>query len=226
MPLPQPIFTLLRGALVTGLGLVMAGCASLSTTPPENYDLSGVWQLNNALSDSPALAGLNRKQQASRGGRGKAQGRPTGSRPGGGGGRGGGGRGGGSNGGGKNKQGGAPGSGAQAPVRGGTVQIMSLQATTIEIEQSVESMGMEFDGTHYRDVSWGERKRGELTVDSGWKDGDLIINSKGGRMPVVERYVLSNNGTRLTIYIELDGGRDDLSFKRVYEKTAVTASSE
>lgn len=179
------------------LFLLLTGCASLSTTPPDNYALSGQWQLNAALSDSPSLAGLSRVQQGNRrppgsenGGRSGPQGRNSASGPG------------------------------RGAARGAQTRVASLEAKVIKIEQSFESMGMEFDGGSYRDVSWGKRKRGELTVETGWQERDLIINTTGGRMPTSERYVLSDNFDRLTVYIELNGGRNDLKFKRVFDKVA------
>lgn len=189
------------------------GCSSLSPVPPENFDLSGDWQLNTALSDSPSLANLNRsggrkgRQGARRdGGGGQGRGAPP--------------SGGGRQGGGRGRPSSQPGDapGGTSARSGGRVRLGVLRSSTISIEQSHESMGMEFDNGVYRDVSWGTRVRGELTVETGWNEQELVIESRGGRMPVVERYAISDDGQRLRVVVELNGGRDDLKFLRIYEK--------
>lgn len=187
------------------LSWVAAGCANLSLVPPDQYNLTGQWQLNAAISDSPSLAGLFKSRQGAGGQRSRPQGGGRAGPPPDGGKAGGRGRGG-------QNPGGAMGVGARQP------KIPSLQAKQIDIEQNVESMGLKFDGVNYTDVSWGKRKRGELTITSGWKDRDLIVKTAGGRIAIEERYVLSLDGQRLTLFVDLDGGRDDLSFKRVFEK--------
>jgi|GEM_PF-6879178 len=61
---------------------------------------------------------------------------------------------------------------------------------------------MAFDSAPYRDVSWGQRIRGEETINAGWQERDLVIQTNGGRLPVLERY----------------GGRDNQRYTRVFEK--------
>lgn len=191
-----------------------AGCAGLSLVPPDDYNLAGQWQLNAAISDSPSLAGLFKARQGAGGQRARPQGGGRAGPPPGGGRDGG--KGGGQGRGGKNS-GGVMGMG----MGPGRPKVPSLEAKQIDIELDVESMGIKFDGANYADVSWGKRKRGELTITSGWKERDLIVKTMGGRVALEERYVLSSDGQRLTLFIELDGGRDDLSFKRVFEKVPV-----
>lgn len=77
---------------------------------------------------------------------------------------------------------------------------------------------MDFDGSGYRDVSWGQRNRGEETINAGWQEGDLVIQTKGGRRAILERYTLSEDGNRLTVVVKLDGNRQKQSFRRVFEK--------
>lgn len=77
---------------------------------------------------------------------------------------------------------------------------------------------MAFDSAPYRDVSWGQRIRGEETINAGWQERDLVIQTNGGRLPVLERYTLSDDGGRLTVVVELNGGRDNQRYTRVFEK--------
>ncbi len=208
-----------RYCLTAMLSTFVYGCASLSTVPPEQFDLSGDWQLNTALSDSPALG--------SRTAAGSARSRPGGNRGAGGQNRGGARQG--------RKRQGREGQGRNGAKRQGAggrgrlsdnqVTVNALQSNTIAIEQSEESMGMRFDRGVYRDVSWGERVRGNLKVITGWEERVLVIKSKGDRTRVVERYSLSDDGQRLRVSIELDGGRKDMTFLRIFDRTSPAATS-
>lgn len=194
----------------------LCGCAGidLDETPPQNFDMSGAWQLNFALSDSPSLAGIARgKARGQAGGRPQRQGRGA---PPGGGGQGRGQR--------RRQGGGQPGGqrGQNQSNRSGRgtggYRVAILEHDEVVIQQDYESMGMSFDRAPYRDVSWGKRVRGEETINAGWQDRELVIQTKGGRVPIVERYSLSEDGNRLTVLVELNRGRNDLTFKRVFEK--------
>jgi len=192
--------------------VLLIGCSSLSTEPPVNYNLTGHWKLNNALSDSPNLASLGRgagrrnpgagNRSRGEGGRGQGRGPQGGGRTGG-------------------RQRGGVGTGTQIPV---VVQV--LAATEMNIEQNDDSMGVDYKSGIYRDVGWGERKRGQLVVTSGWKEDDLVIETKGGRSPIEEIYVLSDDGARLTVLVELDGGKNDMVFTRVFDKQEAPRGSE
>ena len=86
-------------------------------------------------------------------------------------------------------------------------------------------MGLTYDGTNYKDVSWGERKRGYLTVNAGWDKADLVVKTEGGRWPIEETYTLSEDGNRLRIVVELDGGKNNRTFTRVYDKQPAASAS-
>ena len=86
-------------------------------------------------------------------------------------------------------------------------------------------MGIEYDGANYKDVSWGERKRGILTVEAGWDNADLVVKTTGGRKPIKETYSLSEDGSRLRVILEIDGGKDNNTYTRVYDKQPAAPSS-
>ncbi|MFT6432334.1 MAG: hypothetical protein ACJAVI_000369 [Candidatus Azotimanducaceae bacterium] len=191
----------------------LMGCSSLATEPPPNYSLTGDWQLNNALSDSPNLAAI-----------GKGSGQRKRSTRGQGGGHGGGEKGRGQ---GRGQRGGSNGGGPPSGIAGRSnqapVSIQVLIANEMSIEQNDESMGIEYNGSNYRDVSWGERKRGQLNIETGWKENNLVIKTEGGPLPIEETYILSEDGSRLTVIIELEGGKDDKTFTRVFDKVTAKA---
>jgi len=190
------------------------GCAGLDLdeVPPADVDLSGSWQLNSALSDSPSLAAITRDrgqgqsgdrsqrtQRGQRPQRGQGQQRGQGRQPG-------------------QRQSAGGRQRSRPPGAGGGYGVALLERDTLVIQQDYESLGMSIDGVPYRDVSWGQRIRGEETINAGWQGDELLITTKGGKVPVVERYRLSAGGDRLTVIVEFGGGRDDLLFTRVFEK--------
>jgi hypothetical protein len=212
----------------------LIGCSSLATEPPLNYNLTGEWQLNAALSDSPNLTALGKKtdqqKRGARGQRGGEKGQGRGQRRGE---KGGGEKGGGEKGGGGK---GSAGNGSGPPSGGGgrgsqaAFSVAVLFAKDMSIEQNFESMGVEYNATkymdmNYRDVSWGERKRGLLTIETGWEEGNLIIKTEGSRLPIEETYILSEDSSRLTVIIELDGGKDGMTFTRVFENVSAKADA-
>ena len=184
--------------------LSVGGCSAidLDQQPPQGFDLSGTWQLNSVLSDPPSSAGVARRPAGGNAGarppnqgQGRRQGRGR-----------------------ATKQRGQAGGPAGSNRRGGGPRLPILKHTRVAIQQDYESLGMDFDGSGYRDVSWGQRNRGEETINAGWQEGDLVIQTKGGRRAILERYTLSEDGNRLTVVVKLDGNRQKQSFRRVFEK--------
>jgi hypothetical protein len=95
-----------------------------------------------------------------------------------------------------------------------------LVARKLSIEQDVRSMGIEFEHGSYRDVTWGERKRGIWWVRAGWHEGDLHIYSDASDTSAVEVYRLLDDGQRLLIDIEVQAGSGTQRFNRVFVREA------
>lgn len=93
-----------------------------------------------------------------------------------------------------------------------------LVSEEMTIEQDARSMGIEYEGGGYRDVTWGERRRGVWEVRAGWHEGDLHIYSKAPDTSAVEVWHLSNDGEQLDIDIRVKGPRDQ-SFRRVFRRS-------
>ena len=56
-------------------------------------------------------------------------------------------------------------------------------------------------------------------MDAGWNNDDqLVIETKGGRFAVEEVLSISSDKSRLVVLVELNGGKDNMVFKRVYER--------
>jgi len=83
-----------------------------------------------------------------------------------------------------------------------------LTSREMRIEQDAGSMGIEYDGGGYRDVTWGERRRGIWEVRAGWREGSLYIYSKAPDISATEIWQLSADGEQLSIQISVRGDEE------------------
>ena len=94
-----------------------------------------------------------------------------------------------------------------------------VRARVMTIEQTGTSMGIDYDGFPYRDVSWGKRTRGTFEVSTGWEEDALHIRSKRGRMILSERYRLSTDKQQLTVTVRFRGGsQSGRAFTRTFAR--------
>lgn len=110
---------------------------------------------------------------------------------------------------------GAPSGGALAFV---TQDFPVLEAKSMVIEQDSDSMGISYDNGVYRDVSWGERRRGLWKVSAGWFEGDLVILSKASDATGRETFQLSENGQTLVVAVVANSDGEKLTAQRVFER--------
>ena len=93
-----------------------------------------------------------------------------------------------------------------------------LAAEALTIEQNRDSMGVRYDETIYRDISWGERKRDFWTVRVGWEEGLLVVQSKRGGIRGVERFALEQDGKRLRVIVQVKSSGEDVDAVRVFRR--------
>jgi len=108
-------------------------------------------------------------------------------------------------------------------ARGGMLRLIAqdfpvLRATRLSIEQGGDSMGISYDGTDYRDVSWGARKRGFWEVQTGWVEGQLVIISKAEDADARETFALTPDGGQLAVHIQVEAGGESLAVTRTFTK--------
>ncbi len=117
----------------------------------------------------------------------------------------------------------------QSPARfGGPTPLLTMvTATEMTIDQDAQSMGVAYPNEPYRDIKWGEQKRGLFVIDAGWEAQQLIIVTKSQPMTVREAYSLSDAGNTLTLVIDLSTKRmGDRHLTRVFtRKPAATESA-
>ncbi len=94
-----------------------------------------------------------------------------------------------------------------------------MHAKRMTIEQSGDSMGIDYDRGRYRDLSWGERERGLWTINTGWNEaGELVSRWRADDAVAVETFQLAGSGKRLTVLLDVTTGSDRINLRRVYEK--------
>ncbi|HTK98707.1 MAG TPA: hypothetical protein VL379_11815 [Pseudomonadales bacterium] len=114
--------------------------------------------------------------------------------------------------------------GQPPPHFGGPMPLLPmLTATQMTIGQDPQSMGIEYPNQPYRDVKWGEQKRGLFTIDAGWDNQRrLIIVTKSEPMTVHEMYSLNDVGNTLTLEIDLSSKRmGDRHITRIFNRKPV-----
>lgn len=93
-----------------------------------------------------------------------------------------------------------------------------LAANTLRIEQGETSMGVYYDGTQYRDVSWGRRQRNFWTVNAGWQERALVIRSERGAVKGRETLTLERGGSVLLVAVRVATAGEDIETVRVYRR--------
>lgn len=109
----------------------------------------------------------------------------------------------------------------------GPRQIPVLGARSFVIEQSRDSMGVDYPGRPVRDVSWGRREWRGNTIDAGWEEGVLIIRTLSDHYRLTERYELSGDGRRLTLILDFDPKQgEDINARRVFVRHEIPGRAE
>jgi hypothetical protein len=91
-----------------------------------------------------------------------------------------------------------------------------LRCERMTIEQSADSMGIEYDGASYRDVSWGVRQRGLWEVNAGWEEGVFRILSKARDAKAEEMMTLADSGRRLIVQVVVESEGDTIDITRQF----------
>jgi hypothetical protein len=94
-----------------------------------------------------------------------------------------------------------------------------LIAEELVIEQDQQSMGIEYTGLTYRDVSFGERQWSGWKITAGWNElGELEVRMKRGPVRYHESYALAPDGNQLVIRAVVDTQRGERAIARVFER--------
>ena len=101
-----------------------------------------------------------------------------------------------------------------------TADFPVLASSSMIIEQDPLSMGIRYESGAYRDVTWGERRRGLWKVKAGWTEDGLVISSRADDAAATETMRLSEDGRQLAISIQIKSAGDALSAVRVFDRVS------
>lgn len=191
---------------------LVAGSASLSALDMPN--LSGKWFLNRDASDSPEAATRDGSDGQSGsgfhgGGGGMGHGR-----------------------GGHRGHSAAPSDGGnRASDDGGSMREAYARAQTLEIRHDEPRLSVTDAGgrerVYYTDGRKAEEEHsfgGTTKISARWKDGRVEVVSTPEKGPrITETYAVTADHSQLTVTTTIQGGRRDVTFRRVYQSTPPTA---
>ena len=93
--------------------------------------------------------------------------------------------------------------------------VINAQSLTIELDPI--SAGLDYQPGTYRDVTFGERRRGLWDIYAGWDGDDLVILSRANKLKVMERISLISPN-RLRIIIGIEAEKKNRDFVKVFDR--------
>ena len=93
--------------------------------------------------------------------------------------------------------------------------IINAQSLTIELDPI--SAGLDYQPGTYRDVTFGERRRGLWDIYAGWDGDDLVILSRANKLQVMERISLVSPN-RLRIIVGIEAEKKNRDFVKVFDR--------
>ena len=92
-----------------------------------------------------------------------------------------------------------------------------IDAVSLTIELDPVSAGLSYQPGTYRDVSFGERRRGLWNIYAGWDGDDLVILSRANNLQVMERMSLVNP-KRLRVIVGIQAEKEKRDFVKVFDR--------
>ena len=93
-----------------------------------------------------------------------------------------------------------------------------LVSDSLAIQQDSTSMGVRYSNSFYREVSWGNQNLGDWKVNSGWKQGDLVLLMSRRNVNARESFALSDRNQRLTVVVYIKTPLDKMTLERVFRR--------
>ena len=92
-----------------------------------------------------------------------------------------------------------------------------INAESLTIELDAVSAGLDYQPGTYRDVTFGERRRGLWDIQAGWDGDDLVILSRTDKLQVKERMSLVSPN-RLHIIVGIEAEKKNRDFVKVFDR--------
>ena len=93
--------------------------------------------------------------------------------------------------------------------------IVDAQLLTIELDTL--SVGLHYQPGTYRDVTFGQRRRGLWDIQAGWDDMELVILSRANNLKVIERITLVSP-KRLRVTVNIEAEKKNRYFVKVFDQ--------
>lgn len=81
-----------------------------------------------------------------------------------------------------------------------------INANRITIQQSSSGVSFTYAAGMNRKVDWGEMKQGAFTSQTGWRNNDLVVETRNDRAVFTETYSLHSNGKTMTVTLKTKRG--------------------
>ena len=93
-----------------------------------------------------------------------------------------------------------------------------LDAKKIYAELGVDSAGLRYEPGVYRDISFGEKKRGLWSIYAGWEGNEMVILSKASGLSVLERFALIDRN-RLRIAVKIIAEKEERTIVKLFDRS-------
>ena len=93
-----------------------------------------------------------------------------------------------------------------------------LDAKKISVELGLISAGLDYSPGVYRDVTFGQRRRGLWHVYAGWEDKELVIVSKADGLNVIERFAMLNPD-RMRVVVNVRVEKEERRVVKVFDRS-------
>ena len=94
----------------------------------------------------------------------------------------------------------------------------AMQSTEMTIEQGDDSIGIAYLNAVYRDIDWGEKKKGANSIIAGWRGETLIVETKTEQLRYSESYALGPAKDVLILTITVQSQSRPNKFVRVFTR--------
>ena len=80
------------------------------------------------------------------------------------------------------------------------------------------SAGLDYSPGVYRDITFGQRRRGLWNVYAGWEKEELVIVSKADGLNVVERFAMLNPD-RIRVVVDVRVEKEERRVVKVFDRS-------
>ena len=108
-----------------------------------------------------------------------------------------------------------------------SIQLVNLyfpivSTNSILIEQEEESMGVQYEGQPYKDLSWGRHEYDGWTQRVEWNRDSLTVSTTRGGVRGKEIFKILDDGAALEVVISIRAGVERINLRRLFQRAPAT----